>query len=155
MKKKKPKTASTRATHFNQTQRREGKKRHVSWLVAWTPSHHSQQSENDIVDQGDGKSDQHAKYDPEKRMETYESQLRLYYTEAQLIDENPAKQQNEGGQLSGLAYPVQRTAACRLYSLANTKGTIPCGRAAYQHICAYKISAILIVTTCMCKPKAL
>lgn len=72
-----------------------------------------------------------------KMVETYEPQYHTAHT-----DNDPAEN-NRIRSCFGLAsYPVQRMAACRLYSLENTKGTIPCGRAAYTNICAYNISAI-------------
>jgi len=32
-----------------------------------------------------------------------------------------------------VAYPVLKISGCSPYSLANTNGTIPCGRAAWKH----------------------
>lgn len=80
------------------------------------------QSKNDVVEQGDRQGYQHAKNDPaifcvdqKKSISTLaiDRELCVY---RELI----------------ITYIVLRMAGWTLYSLANTNGTIPCGRAACQ-----------------------
>ena len=63
-------------------------------------------------------------------------------------------QQNEDD-LFALAYPVQRMAACRSYSLANTKGTIPCGRAACQDVRTESAAAFWLEWINVCAKKCI